>query len=151
MERDLSNAQREELRDLFDNHDLNHDGFITIKEFRLALMDTGVDTTEAELYDLLRAIDRHQDESIEISFNDFVRMMVPRLRDIESEENLRHAFEAFNRMGLGYFTALDLHFVMGCFGVKISEEDAQLLMTDMSPRGRRNNCVTLQEFLDYLQ
>lgn len=150
MARDLSKEQRQELRDLFDNYDLNKDGLITLKELRLALLATGVDTTEAELYDLLRAIERHQDEPIEISFDDFLRMMAPRLHDIESEENLRHAFEAFNRMGLGYFTALDLHFVMNCFGVVISEEDAQILMTDMSPRGRRNNAVTLQEFLDYM-
>lgn len=150
MALDLSKEQRQELRDVFDNYDLNKDGLITLKELRLALLATGMDTTEAELYDLLRAIERHQDEPIEINFDDFLRMMVPRLHDIESEENLRHAFEAFNRMGLGYFTALDLHFVMNCFGVVISEEDAQILMNDMSPRGRRNNTVTRQEFLDFM-
>lgn len=138
-----------ELRELFDAYDQNHDGFISARDMRLAIADTGADTTEAELYDLLRAMNAdYADHGV--SFDEFQRTIVPRLHDIESDENLRHAFDAFDRMGHGYFTAFDLRIVMGNYGVVIDKEDFDLLMSDLTCK-RGDNRVTLSEFLEYMQ
>jgi len=101
-----SAEQLSELKELFEKFDLNEDGQISPMELRLLMRSAGVEPTEAELYDLIRTVGA--DANSQISFHEYLLFMAPLLRDIESEENLRHAFEAFNRHGYGFFDANDL-------------------------------------------
>lgn len=129
MPQNLSDEQLEELRDVFNKFDENGDGSISHKELRLMLRTVGMEPTEAELYDLIRMVDL--DANSMIGLNEFLQFMAPRFRDIESEENLQHAFEAFNRSGYGFFDAHDLRIVMGNFGELLTEQESVILLADM--------------------
>ncbi|XP_034478831.1 calmodulin-A [Drosophila innubila] len=142
----LTSEQLEELRDVFEKFDANNDGFISHKELRLMLRTVGMEPTEAELYDLIRVVDL--DSNSMISFNEYLQFMAHRLRDIESEENLRLAFEAFNRTGYGFFDAHDLRIVMGNFGELLTEQDSAILLSDMDIKNEQR--IHLHEFLAYM-
>jgi len=147
MPKYLSADQLSELKEVFDKFDLNKDGNICAKELRLMMRAVGVEPTEAELYDLIRTVDL--DENSRISFNEFLQFMAPRLRDVESEENLRHAFKAFNRTGYGFFDAHDLRIVMGNFGELLTDQECGILLSEMDFKNEQR--IHLKEFLAYMR
>ncbi|KAM8711229.1 hypothetical protein ACLKA7_000379 [Drosophila subpalustris] len=147
MTKYLSTEQLEELRELFDKFDENKDGNISPKELRLMMRAVGMEPTEAELYDLIRVVDL--DANSVINFHEFLQFMTPRLCDIESEQNLRIAFNAFNRNGFGFFDAHDLRIVLANFGELITEKEASLLLADMDVKNEQR--IHFKEFLAYMR
>ncbi|XP_062134649.1 calmodulin-A [Drosophila sulfurigaster albostrigata] len=136
-----------ELRDVFDKYDVNGDGLMSFNELRLMTRAVGIEPTEAELHDLIRTVDL--DQNCVITFSEFLTFIVPRVLDIESEENLLQAFQMFNRTGYGFFDAHDLRIVMANFGEHLSKEESILLLSDMDTKNWQH--INLEQFLNYLK
>ena len=111
----------EEFKEAFNLFDRNGDGNITTAELGTVMRSLGQNPTEADLADMINSIDT--DGNGVISFIEFVRLMVTKARNTDSEEELREAFRVFDRNGDGYVNADELRHVHTHIGEKIDEDE----------------------------
>ena len=103
------------------------DGHITVKELgtgnvpRKACADyqvmrsLGQNPTEAELQDMINEVDA--DGNGEIDFPEFLTMMARKMKDTDSEEEIKEAFKVFDKNGDGKISAAELRHVMTSIGI----------------------------------
>ncbi|XP_017837405.1 calmodulin-alpha isoform X2 [Drosophila busckii] len=141
----ITDEQEAELREVFAAYDVNGDGIINAKELALLMHNTGHQLTESELYELIDSVCK--DGTRELKPSEFIAMMAPRLKDIESVENLRRAFEVFDRNGDGFFDAHDVRFILSTLGEIVDEEHCKLIMDELGASTVQLICYTenLQE------
>ncbi|KAK2175563.1 hypothetical protein NP493_726g01026 [Ridgeia piscesae] len=66
----------------------------------------GQKPSEAELREMINEVD--VDGNGEIDFEEFLGMMTKRMREADSEEEIKEAFVVFDRDGDGYLTSREL-------------------------------------------
>ncbi|EAT43328.1 AAEL005222-PA [Aedes aegypti] len=124
----LSQDQIEELREAFSLFDTNGDGTITCSELGTVLRSLGKNVSDAEVEELLKEV--NVDHEGMIHFPDFVAMMSIRLRDFNSEEELKEAFRIFDRNGDGLISADELRAALQSFGEQLAEEEIEELLRE---------------------
>lgn len=78
----------------------------------------GQNPTEAELQDMINEVDA--DGNGTIDFPEFLTMMARKMRDTDSEEEIREAFKVFDRDNNGFISAAELRHVMTNLGASSS-------------------------------
>uniref|UniRef100_A0A8B9V7M4 EF-hand domain-containing protein n=1 Tax=Anas zonorhyncha TaxID=75864 RepID=A0A8B9V7M4_9AVES len=86
----LSEEQIAEFKEAFSLFDRDGDGCITTKELGTVMRSLGQNPTEAELQDMVGEVDA--DGSGTIDFPEFLSLMARKMRDSDSEEEIREAF-----------------------------------------------------------
>ncbi|KAG8514274.1 Calmodulin-3, partial [Galemys pyrenaicus] len=99
-----------EFKEAFSLFDKDGDGTITTKELGTVMRSLGQNPTEAELQDMINEVDA--DGNGTIDFPEFLTMMARKMKDTDSEEEIREAFRVFDKV------SLPLHVVpkWGCLG-----------------------------------
>ncbi|KFZ63495.1 Calmodulin, striated muscle, partial [Antrostomus carolinensis] len=106
----LSEEKIAEFKEAFSLFDRDGDGCITTKELGTVMRSLGQNPTEAELQDMVGEVDA--DGSGTIDFPEFLSLMARKMRDTDSEEEIREAFRVFDKDGNGYISAAELRHVM---------------------------------------
>jgi calmodulin len=75
----------------------------------------GQNPTEAELQDMINEVDA--DGNGEIDFPEFLTMMARKMKDTDSEEEIKEAFKVFDKNGDGKISAAELRHVMTSIGI----------------------------------
>jgi len=75
----------------------------------------GQNPTEAQLQDMINEVDADGNGSID--FPEFLTMMARKMRDTDSEEEIKEAFKVFDKDFNGYISAAELRHVMTYIGV----------------------------------
>jgi calmodulin len=75
----------------------------------------GQNPTEAELQDMINEVDA--DGNGQIDFPEFLTMMARKMKDTDSEEEIREAFKVFDKDGDGMISAAELTFVLISIGI----------------------------------
>jgi len=65
-----------------------------------------------------------------IDFPEFLTMMARKMKDTDSEEEIREAFKVFDRDGNGYITAAELRHVMTSIGEKLSDSEVDEMIRE---------------------
>lgn len=124
--RDMAHAtfspeQLEEFREAFKLFDKDGGGTISISEIR-AIMDTrGERLSDAELAELMTAID--EDRSGEIDFDEFCKMMAVVSVKLSPQEELLAAFQHFDVQNKGKFGKIELEQVFKELGQSLTAQD----------------------------
>ncbi|KAH9675064.1 calmodulin-7 [Citrus sinensis] len=86
----LTDDQISEFKEAFSLFDKDGDGCITTKELGTVMRSLGQNPTEAELQDMINEVDA--DGNGTIDFPEFLNLMARKMKDTDSEEELKEAF-----------------------------------------------------------
>ena len=109
----LSEKDIERLGELFKQVDINHDGYITVEELKVALENQKEKTSLIELRSLMDYIDT--DKNGKINYTEFVASCLDNSL-IYKEENLKMGFKMLDKDGNGVVSSQELKEVIAQFG-----------------------------------
>src|ERR1044072_829617 len=101
----LTEEQIAEFKEAFSLFDKDGDGTITTKELGTVMRSLGQNPTMAELAEMINEVD--QDENGTIDFAEFLSMMAKKMRESDSEDEIREAFKVFDKDGNGLISAAE--------------------------------------------
>ncbi|KRX88756.1 Calmodulin-1 [Trichinella pseudospiralis] len=65
-----------------------------------------------------------------IEFDEFLQMMSRKMKDSDSEQELKEAFQVFDKDKDGFISAAELHYVMTNLGEKLTDEEVQEMIRE---------------------
>ncbi|XP_074840317.1 calmodulin, striated muscle [Carettochelys insculpta] len=143
MAEQLTEEQIAEFKEAFSLFDRDGDGSITTGELGTVMRSLGQNPTESELRDMIGELDT--DGSGTVDFPEFLSMMARKMRDTDSEEEIREAFRVFDRDKNGYISTAELRHVMTNLGEKLTDEEVDEMIKEAD-----SNCdgqVNYEEFV----
>ena len=84
---ELTDEQKQEIREAFDLFDTDGSGTIDAKELRVAMRALGFEPKKEEIKKMIADIDK--DDSGSIDFNEFLEMMTAKMSEKDSREEIR--------------------------------------------------------------
>ncbi|NXQ33071.1 CALMS protein, partial [Alaudala cheleensis] len=139
----LSEEKIAEFKEAFSLFDRDGDGSISTKELGTVMRSLGQNPTEAELQDMVGEVDA--DGSGTIDFPEFLSLMARKMRDTDSEEEIREAFRVFDKDGNGYISAAELRHVMTNLGEKLTDEEVDEMIKEAD--SNEDGQVNYEEFV----
>ena len=70
-----------------------------------------------------------------LEFEEFVKMMTRKMKDTDTEDELREAFKVFDKDGNGFISAAELRHVMTNIGEKLTDEEVDEMMREADKDG----------------
>ncbi|BFZ11046.1 hypothetical protein BsWGS_14085 [Bradybaena similaris] len=122
-----------ELRELFRIFDKHHDNTIGSSELGKMLRCMGMEVTDVEVSNIMRALDRNGNGKIEFrEFKSFIQDEMRRLEESPREQKkaVRLAFRVFDYNEDGFIDANELRTALQNLGEPLSEKELNDLMKD---------------------
>ncbi|XP_035427743.1 calmodulin-like, partial [Cygnus atratus] len=138
------------FKEAFSLFDKDGDGTITTKELGTVMRSLGQNPTEAELQDMINegwTADASPGNGT-IDFPEFLTMMARKMKDTDSEEEIREAFRVFDKDGNGYISAAELRHVMTNLGEKLTDEEVDEMIREADIDG--DGQVNYEEFVQMM-
>ncbi|GAA5877691.1 hypothetical protein JCM8547_003799 [Rhodosporidiobolus lusitaniae] len=133
LARAQSETQIAEFKEAFSLFDKDGDGTITTRELGTVMRSLGQNPTEAELQDMINEVDA--DGNGQIDFPEFLTMMARKMKDTDSEDEVREAFKVFDKDGNGFISAAELRHVMTNLGEKLSDNEVEEMIREADVDG----------------
>ncbi|XP_075591055.1 uncharacterized protein LOC142597941 [Dermatophagoides farinae] len=143
MTDNLTNEQIAEFREAFTLFDVTGTGSISTKDLGTVMRALGQCPTEAELNELMNDVESNN--SGVIDFKDFLQLMVRKMKETDTEEELIEAFQVFDREGNGYISAQELRHVMTQLGERLTPEEADLMIAEADIN--QDGLINYEEFV----
>jgi calmodulin len=142
MEHNLSYEKMMEYRTAFESFIKTKDGQISTKNLGNILRNLGQNPNEKQLNEMILEVDA--DGSGTIDFGEFIGLIIRKMRDSNMDEEIREAFEVFDRDGNKVITAHELRTVLsGIKGIPEDEIEEMILEADSDNDGQ----IDLDEFI----
>ena len=91
---DITDEQKEEIKEIFDLFDTDGSGSIDAKELKVAMKSLGYDAKKEEIKKMIADADR--DGNGYIDYDEFLEMMVTRIGNRDPKEEMLKAFRLFD-------------------------------------------------------
>lgn len=147
MAKPLNEEQLEELKTAFNSYDINSDGFISMRELGHLFRLLGENPTEAEILTMIQELDKNHDWLV--SFDEFALLMATKMKNEDSEQEVRDAFRVFDVNGNGRIAAEELCNVAKNLGEKLSEEEAIEMITS-AKNDEGDATMTVHHFISFM-
>jgi centrin-1 len=131
--KDLTEDQRQELREAFDLFDSDGSGTIDAKELKVAMRALGFEPSKQEIRNMIAEADT--DGSGMIDFREFEKILTAKLGQRDAHEEMLKAFRLFDDDETGYVTFNNLKRVAMELGEDISNEELQEMIDEASRDG----------------
>lgn len=140
---ELTQEQKEEIKEAFELFDEDGGGSIDAKELETAMRTLGFEPKKAEVQKMIQEVDN--DGTGSIDFQEFLAMMTKKILERDPRAEMVKAFKLYDTEGTGGITFENLKRMATELGEKMSDQDLQ----EMLMEGDRN-CdgeVDVEEFL----
>ncbi|XP_003388306.1 PREDICTED: caltractin [Amphimedon queenslandica] len=140
---ELTEEQKQEIREAFDLFDADGTGTIDAKELKVAMRALGFEPKKEEIKKMISDIDK--DGSGTIDFNEFLHMMTSKMSEKDSKEEILKAFRLFDDDETGKISFNNLKRVAKELGEKLTDEELQEMIDEADKDG--DGEVNEMEFL----
>ena len=96
-----------------------------------------------QVQDMINEVDA--DGNGTIDFPEFLNLMARKMKDTDSEEELKEAFKVFDKDGNGFISAAELRHVMTNLGEKLTDEEVDEMIREADVDG--DGQVNYDEFV----
>ena len=114
----------------FDLLDKTNSGKLTTKEMSTVFKSIGISITEQELKELLCETGSKPEGPYEIAFPDFVTLLTRKMKDYDTETELKELFENLDKEGKGYLNVEDLKELRETVGEKYTTEELAEMLAE---------------------
>jgi len=142
-ERMMSEEQIAELKQAFNEFDVDGGGNISTKELGWAMRAMGMNPTENDLLELINEYDT--DGSGQIEFPEFCNMMSHKMNASDDKEAVTLAFRALDKDGSGTVETAEFKHLMTHVGDVLTEEEVMMLINAADKDG--DGSLDFQEFV----
>jgi len=143
---ELNEEQIQEFKEAFSLFDKDGDGKITTKELGTVMRSLGQNPTEAELKEMIAEVDANKNGTIE--FQEFLTMMSKKMKEPDSQDEIREAFKVFDKDGNGFISAAELRHVMTNLGEKLTDEEVDEMIREADING--DGQINYNEFVSMM-
>lgn len=149
----LSAQHTKDIKEAFDLFDIAGTGTIEGKELRVALRALGFNPTRDEIEKLVGSAS----QSGRIDFHEFLDIIISKVSEPDTTEDIARAFSMLDVEGKGYITKESLQKVIALLGEDMSEEEIEKMITvakkiskDKEGKDKRKNEITFNEFVNIM-
>lgn len=139
----LTEEQVEDFRKAFLLFDKDGNGRITADELIDVMRSLGQSPTNREVEEMIKKADQDGDGSID--FMEFLEVMAKKLGEHTFEDDLRDAFQLFDRDSNGFISKRELTFVMTSLGEQMSDAAVENMIKEVDLDG--DGRVNYEEFI----
>ncbi|WFD26781.1 Calcium-binding component of the spindle pole body (SPB) half-bridge [Malassezia nana] len=145
---ELSEDQRQEIREAFDLFDTDKDGAVDYHELKVAMRALGFDLKKAEVLEILRDNDATGTGLME--WPAFNRVLTERIAARDPREEILRAFALFDEDNTGKISLRNLKRVAKELGENLDDEELQAMIDefDLDQDGEINEQEFLQIMMD---
>lgn len=144
---ELTEDQKQEIREAFDLFDTDGSGTIDTKELKVAMRALGFESSKEELRKLVSQVDK--DGSGTVDFTEFLDIMTSKMGDRDSREEMIKAFRLFDDDETGKISFRNLKRVALELGESISDEELQEMIDEADRDG--DGEVSQDEFIKIME
>ena len=124
----ITDQQRKDFQDIFDQFDKDKDGKISAKELENAMVSMGQNPTNEEIKEMMEEADLNKDGKID--FEEFLNLMTRNSQETQTEDEVINAFRVFDKEGNGLISSAELKHIMMTIGDKMTEEEADEMVNE---------------------
>ena len=106
----ITDQQRKDFQDIFDQFDKDKDGKISAKELENAMVSMGQNPTNEEIKEMMEEADLNKDGKID--FEEFLSLMTRNSPETQTEDEVINAFRVFDKEGNGLISSAELKFLV---------------------------------------
>jgi centrin-1 len=140
---ELTEEQRQEIKEAFDLFDTDGSGSIDAKELKVAMRALGFEPKKEEIRKMISDVDT--DGSGTIDFNEFMDMMTAKMSEKDSREEILKAFRLFDDDETGKISFKNLKRVAKELGENMTDEELQEMIDEADRDG--DGEISEEEFL----
>lgn len=144
---ELSDEQKQEIKEAFDLFDTDKSGSIDYHELKVAMRALGFDVKKAEVLKLMKEYDRN--ETGQVTYADFLDIMTQKISERDPEEEIRKAFQLFDDDGSGAISLKNLRRVSKELGESLSDDELQAMIEEFDKNG--DGVIDIEEFLSIMK
>ncbi|KAH7830138.1 Centrin [Monocercomonoides exilis] len=130
---ELTEEQRQEIREAFDLFDTDGSGTIDAKELKVAMRALGFEPKKDEVKRMIAEIDK--DGTGTIDFNSFLEMMTIKMAERDPREEILKAFRLFDDDNTGKISFKNLKRVAKELGENMTDEELQEMIDEADRDG----------------
>jgi Ca2+-binding EF-hand superfamily protein len=140
---ELTEEQKQEIKEAFDLFDTDGSETIDAKELKVAMRALGFEPKKQEIRKMINDIDR--DGSGTIDFQEFLGMMTSKMSERDSREEILKAFRLFDDDNTGKITLNNLRRVAKEIGENMTDEELREMIDEADRDG--DGEIDQEEFL----
>ncbi|KAI7878231.1 calmodulin-like protein 3 [Lichtheimia hyalospora FSU 10163] len=140
----LSDDQREEIREIFNYFDTDQDGWIDAHKLGAAMKSMkNIQPTEAELQEMINEVDK--DGNGKVDLNEFFAMFAALLKESSpTDEEWKQTFQAYDKDGDGFLTVDELRQFLEQLEGNLQPDDVESMVREADDDG--DGKINYQEF-----
>uniref|UniRef100_A0A5F8AB31 Centrin 2 n=1 Tax=Macaca mulatta TaxID=9544 RepID=A0A5F8AB31_MACMU len=121
---ELTEEQKQEIREAFDLFDADGTGTIDVKELKVAMRALGFEPKKEEIKKMISEIDK--EGTGKMNFGDFLTVMTQKMSEKDTKEEILKAFKLFDDDETGKISFKNLKRVAKELGENLTDEELQV-------------------------
>lgn len=140
---DLSDEQKNDIREAFNLFDTQSSGYIDTKDLKVAMRALGFEPKKEDIKKMVAEVDK--DNTGRLSFDNFLNLMAAKMSEKDTKEEIMKAFKLFDDDDTGKISFVNLKRVAQELGENLTDEELQEMIDEADRDG--DGEVNHDEFL----